>query len=122
MLLLNFGHPITEEQVSQIKEMGFDIDEVINVNSQVDLSVDLAEQAVKMVDSTGVSMSRFSQGRIIVNLPSLNFSAAAVLAELHGRMGFFPPVLQLNRNSSGGYDVVNIIILQSMRNNARMRR
>jgi len=32
---------------------------------------------------------------ILVNTPSLNFITAMLLAKLHGRMGYFPPIIRL---------------------------
>jgi hypothetical protein len=62
---------------------------------------------------------------ILVNLPSLNTIAALLLAELHGRMGYFPPVLRL-RPVSGvtppRFEAAEIINLQEIRDSARKQR
>jgi len=58
-------------------------------------------------------------------LPSLNYAAAVLLAELHGRMGHFPAILRL-RPIAGAlvteYDVAEIINLEAVRAEARTRR
>jgi hypothetical protein len=60
-----------------------------------------------------------------VNLPSLNHIAACVLAELHGRMGYFPTILRM-RPVAGStppqFEVAEIINLQAVRDQARTTR
>jgi len=60
-----------------------------------------------------------------VVLPSLNFIAAQLLAELHGRMGYFPPVVR-TRPVAGAvprrYEVAEILDLQMTREGARRNR
>ena len=62
---------------------------------------------------------------LLVNLPALNFSAAALLAELHGRCGYFPPCVRL-RPIAGSvppqYEVAEVLDLQVLREEARKRR
>jgi hypothetical protein len=62
---------------------------------------------------------------ILVVLPSLNFIAAALLAELHGRMGYFPPVVR-TRPVAGmiprQFEVAEILDLQAIRDRARSQR
>lgn len=59
------------------------------------------------------------------NLPSLNYSAVALLAGLHGRCGYFPATLRL-RPVEGSipveYDVAEVIDLQAVRGEAGQRR
>ena len=64
-------------------------------------------------------------GNLIVNLPSLNFIAGLLLAELHGRMGYFPPILRLRPVSDSlppRYEVAEILNLQAVRDAARAAR
>jgi len=62
---------------------------------------------------------------ILVNLPSLNFIAALLLAELHGRMGYFPAIIRL-RSVEGStptrYEVAEILNLETVRGAARKKR
>jgi hypothetical protein len=59
---------------------------------------------------------------LLVNPPSLNFIAVALLAELHGRMGDFPPCLRM-RPVAGTipprYEVAEILDLQTFRERER---
>ncbi len=77
-----------------------------------------------LVDSLGVAPAEWQQAALVVICQS-QFGAAAVLAELHGRCGYFPPVVRL-RPVAGSlpprYEVAEIINLQAMRDAARQRR
>jgi len=62
---------------------------------------------------------------LLVVLPSLNFIAAALLAELHGRMGYFPPIVRTRPVADvlpRRYEVAEILDLQSIREQARKQR
>ncbi|OQA39911.1 MAG: hypothetical protein BWY52_03004 [Chloroflexi bacterium ADurb.Bin325] len=57
--------------------------------------------------------------------PSLNFIAVALLAELHGRMGYFPTCVRL-RPVAGStpprFEVAELLPLNEVREAARRRR
>jgi hypothetical protein len=62
---------------------------------------------------------------MLVNLPSLNVIAALLLAELHGRCGYFPAVLRLQpipHTTPPQFAVAEILNLQQVREAARQRR
>ncbi|MCQ3980753.1 MAG: hypothetical protein DPW09_45720, partial [Anaerolineae bacterium] len=116
MILLNFSHPLTLEQKKEIEQqVGQALSVLIERAAQFDLARPFAEQAVELVDSVGLTPAEWQQSGLVVNLPSLNFGAAAVLAELHGRCGYFPPVVRL-RPVAGSlpprYEVAEIVNLQ----------
>ncbi len=126
MIILNYSHPILETQRKQIVALtGQAIERVIDINSQIDQQQPLGPQIVALADAAGLSPAQWQSEAILVNLPALNFSAAALLAELHGRMGYFPPVLRL-RPVAGAlpprYEVAEILNLQVVRDEARTRR
>ena len=62
---------------------------------------------------------------LLIVLPALNFITAVLLAELHGRMGYFPPIVRL-RPAAGStpprFEVAEIINLQAVREGARRQR
>lgn len=126
MIILNYAHPITAVQQEQIVALtGQHIDRLLDIPSQIDLQQPLLPQIVAMTDAAGLSPQQWQSEAILVNLPALNFSAAALLAELHGRMGYFPPVLRI-RPIAGSlpprYEVAEILNLQVLRDEARTRR
>lgn len=57
-------------------------------------------------------------------LPSLTEIAGVVLAELHGRMGYFPTVIRRRRVSQAPpeYELAEVIDLQAVREQSRTAR
>jgi len=125
VILINFSHPMTADQISQVEAMTRQqVERLIDVPANFDNTRGFAEQARELLDGIGFSHEQWQTAPIIVNLPSFSPIAAVVLAELHGRMGYFPPVLRL-RPMEGTvplrYEVAEIISLQHVRNGARQR-
>ena len=126
MILINFSHPLTAAQRQAIETLtGQAITRLIERMAQFEVERPLAEQAVALVDSLGLSPGEWQTSPLLVLLPSLNFGAAAVLAELHGRCGYFPPMVRLSPVADSlppRYEVAEIINLQAMRDAARKKR
>jgi hypothetical protein len=126
MILLNFAHPLTTEQLRHIEALlGQPIDRVIEIPSQVDPQQPLAPQVVAMADAAGLTSQQWQTESILINLPSLNYSAALLLAELHGRCGYFPPCLRLRPVKDTlppRFEVAEVLNLQAVRDAARQRR
>jgi hypothetical protein len=82
-------------------------------------------QVVVMADQCGLSPAEWQTLPLLVNPPSLNFIAVALLAELHGRCGYFPAHLRL-RPVPGSvpprYEVAEVMDLQAVRDGARRKR
>ncbi|RLT34950.1 MAG: hypothetical protein DWI57_16020 [Chloroflexi bacterium] len=126
MLLLNFSHPITESQRAQIEALtGSAIQRVIAVMPQFDEQQPFVPQLAGMLIQIDLSADEWQTEPLLVVLPSLNFIAAGLLAELHGRMGYFPAVVR-TRPVAGAlprrYEVAEILNLQSLREAARHTR
>ncbi|MGC9400727.1 MAG: CRISPR-associated protein Csx15 [Anaerolineae bacterium] len=126
MILLNFAHPLTAEQRAQIEALTDQaIERVVDIPSQIDPQQPLAPQIAAMVDEAGLSSAEWQTLPLLVNPPALNFSAVALLAELHGRCGYFPPCLRI-RPVPGSvpprYEVAEVFDLQAVRDQARQRR
>jgi hypothetical protein len=93
MILLHFAHPLTEDHLRQIEHpTGQKAHQVIEVPAQVDPQPPLLPQVVRLVDACGFSFVGWQTLPLPVNPPSLNFIAVALMAELHGQMGYFPPL------------------------------
>ncbi len=126
MNILNFAHPLTDRQLAQIAALaGEPVGEVIAVPTGFDQARDFVPQVTTLLDSAGVSSARLQAETWLVILPSLSAIAAVVLAELHGRMGHFPAIARISPSASGTittYDVVEIIDLERVRQDARTRR
>jgi len=126
MLLLNFSHPLTELQLAAIRaQISEPLEGVKTMACQFDHDRPFAEQARALVDAVGLSAEQWQTTTLLVNAPSLAVIAAAVLAEIHGRVGHFPPVLRL-RPVAGSvlprFEVAEVIDLQSLRDEARKLR
>ena len=126
MIVLNFSHPITADQKAQIEAItGSTVDSLINLPVQFDNQLDFKSQFEALISGIPLNAEEWQTKQILVNLPSLNFISALVLAELHGRMGYFPPVLRtrpIEKSLPPKYEIAEILNLQSQREEARRRR
>jgi hypothetical protein len=126
MILLNFSHPLTPEQLQQIEALtGRLVERVVEVHSQIEPQQPLVPMVAALADQAGLSPAEWQTLPLLVNPPSLNFIAATLLAELHGRCGYFPAHLRL-RPQGGAvppqYEVAEVLDLQAVRDGARRRR
>ena len=126
MVLLNFSHPLTAEQLQQLEELtGRKVDRVVEIDAQIDPQQPIVPQITAMADRAGLTPQEWQTLPIVINPPSLNFSAVTLLAELHGRCGYFPPVVRL-RPVPGSvpprFEVAEIVNLQAVREEARKGR
>jgi len=126
MILLNFSHPLTPEQLEIIsKLLNQPIERVIPLPVQFDHQQEYVPQLERLMNQIDLSAEELQTGSILVNPPSLNFIAALVLAELHGRMGYFPPIIRLRPIKDvtpPRYEVAEILNLQKVRDEARKKR
>lgn len=126
MLILNYAHPFTEDQINQIERlMDEKIGEVKQIKVYLDQARPLTPQVVALADEAGLSAEEWSGRPLLINPPSLNFVAVALLAELHGRMGYFPTCLRMRPvegSTPPRFEVAEILNLQDVRNAARERR
>jgi hypothetical protein len=102
-----------------------EIDEVRQIKVHIDQAEPLAPQVAALANQAGLASEEWSGRALLVNPPSLNFVAVALLAELHGRMGYFPACLRM-RPIEGQipprYTAAEVLNLQDMRDAARGRR
>lgn len=126
MILLNFSHPLTEKHLVQIESLtGQKMGRLIELNSQVDHQQPLVPQVVALVDQVGFTPEEWQTLPLLINPPSLNVIVTVLLAELHGRCGYFPAILRL-RPVEGcippQFEVAEVLNLQSVRDKARKKR
>lgn len=126
MICLNFSHPLTSAQLAAIEQLtGQKIERVVDIKTQFDHNQPFAEQARAVVDGIGLSPEQWQTMSLLVNLPSLSVIAALVLAEMHGRCGYFPAVIRLKpvpQTTPPQFEVAEIINLQAVREVARGQR
>jgi len=126
LIVINYSHPLTAEQLQQLEKItGDKVERTIEIDAQIEPQKPLAPQVAAMAERTGLAAKEWQTVPILVNPPSLNISAAVLMAELHGRMGYFPPVLRL-RLVPGSlpprFEVAEVINLQAVREGARAKR
>lgn len=126
MLILNFSHPLTDAQRPQIETLtGQSIAEMRDIPAQFDNAQPYPEQICHLIDSLNLSPEEWQTLLILINPPAYNFAALTLLAELHGRMGYFPTIIRLRpipRTTPPRFEVAEIINLQSVRDQARKLR
>jgi hypothetical protein len=126
MILLNFSHPLTPDQLVQVAVLaGQAVGRVVDVPAQFNVTAPFVAQVGALVDRVGLMPVEWQTEPILVNPPALNVIAVTLLAELHGRMGYFPPVIRLRTVADSllpAYEVAEIINLQAVRDTARGRR
>jgi hypothetical protein len=119
MLILNFTHPLTEEQLEQIKRLtGQDIEEVRQIGVHFDNDKPFAEQVEKLVKDCDLSPQEWQSRPILIVPPAFNFIAVTLFAALHGVMGYFPPIVRLkpvHGSTPPRFEVAEIINLQEIR-------
>ncbi len=124
-LLLNFAHPFTDEQLAQLITLLGVTPRVRDVSSHVDRSRPLAEVARELAGSAALTATEWQTIPLVINPPSLAPVALTLLAELHGRCGYFPPIVNIRPVSDvipPRYEVAEIVNLQALRDEARRRR
>lgn len=125
MILLNFSHPLNEKQHRQIVQILGEEPSIRTIKVHFDVTADFAPQVVQLVDDLGISPDEWQTQTWLIALPSLNYAAGVLLAELHGRMGRFPAILRL-RSVPGTlvteFEVAEIIDLEAARRAAAQPR
>ena len=126
MILLNFSHPLTPDQLAQAETLtGQTVERTIDAPAQFDPAQPFGAQVVALVESCDLTPAEWQTGSIVIAPPALNFIAVALLAELHGRMGYFAPCLRM-RPVAGAlpsrYEIAEMMSLQEQRDAARTRR
>ena len=126
MLLLNFGHPHTEAQLARIRELvGRDIERIVAVPTHLDHERPFDEQVRKLLTAVPLTPEQWQTTPLIINPPSLAPITAVLLAEIHGRSGYFPTILRLRpvaRTIPPQFEVAELIHLQAIRDNSRAKR
>jgi hypothetical protein len=99
--------------------------QVVELPVQFDVQQPFEAQLAALMARLPLSSIELQGEPMLLNLPSLNYIAAMLLAELHGRMGYFPAMLRL-RPAAGSvpprFEVAEIVNLQGLRDAARMNR
>ncbi|AOQ22945.1 hypothetical protein MTAT_24190 [Moorella thermoacetica] len=124
--IINFAHPLTRVNLEEVARLaGHKVERVIEVPSQIDPQKPLEPQIEAWLEGLGFTAQEWQTRPLLVNLPSLSYSAAVLLAQLHGRTGYFPAILRLRQVRDSlpvRFEVAEILNLQAIRERARRRR
>jgi hypothetical protein len=126
LIILNFTHPLTPEQVSQIQALSEEsVERTVEIPTQFDNQAEFLPQVAALTDACGLTPAEWQMMPLVIVPPALNFIAVALLAELHGRMGYFPSCVRM-RPVAGAvpprYEVAEILPLNEVREDARHKR
>lgn len=133
MIVFNFSHKLTEKSEQQLVDLINIYTETENppqlavypLEKQYDEELPFAKIAKEAVDDLSKHVPGWEQMPFLIVPPSLNFAAVAILAEIHGRVGYFPSVVRTRKiegTISPEYEVVEILYLQEIRDQARLDR
>jgi len=98
---------------------------VIEVAVQFDTAQPFVPQVQALLAQIPLTAAEWQTTPLLIVPPALNFITAVLLAELHGRMGYFPPIVRLRPVPNAlppRFEVAEIINLQAVREAARTRR
>lgn len=95
------GHPLSKDVIKELEENGCVV-ETLSVG--VDLKGSLADQVRKLVDSVK-TIPVDGTVPFAITLPGLSEITAFLLAEIHGRTGFFPKILQIRKGKLGTFEI-----------------
>ena len=126
MLLLNFSHPLIAVHLAQIEALtGQKVERVIDLMTHLDHEQPFVPQVKDLADRIGFSPETWQTTPLLINPPSFHVIAVTLLAELHGRMGYFPAIIRLKpipNSTPPQFQVAEVINLQPVRDEARMQR
>jgi len=123
--VFNFAHPLTSAHCQKIADLVGERVEAINIHFQIEPRYPLEPQVEAMVDGLGLTPREWQTESFIFNLPSLNYGTAVLLAQLHGRSGYFPAIIRLRPAADSlpvPFEVAEVINLQAVRERARRKR
>lgn len=126
IIIVNFTHPLTEDQLQDIRrELNCIIQRIIECRVQFDHERSFAEQAREVVDKVDLNSREWQSAPIAVCLPGLSEAAVTILAEIHGRSGHFPTIIRRKPVTAEGathYEFTEAIDLAAIRDNSRAER
>jgi hypothetical protein len=126
MIVLNFAHPLTPAHLERIQSLtGEEVEDVIEVKTHFDNNQSFGPQLATLLKGTSLTPEQWQTSPLLINPPAYNYVALMLLAELHGRMGYFPACLRLRPVAGSNpprFEVAEIINLQSVRDTARRLR
>lgn len=114
-IVLNYAHPLQPDALQQIaKMMGQEVEKVIDIACQIDHQRPLMPQVKELADRANLTAAQWRSPSLVVNPPSFNFAAVALMAEIRRRRGGFPLMLRMRPvpgSTPPRYEVAEIVKL-----------
>lgn len=125
MLIVNFSHPITNDQIIQIASLAnTTVSDIRTIPVQIDQTQPLEQQIRETVDAVGLTPEEWQTLPLLVNPRGYAPAAFVLLAELHGRIGHFPTLIRLRPKAGPitSFEAAELLNLQTVREHARKQR
>jgi transcriptional regulator with XRE-family HTH domain len=122
ILVLNFAHPLTAQQQTQIEQLaGTSIENIIDIPTLINEEELLQPQITSLIDAIDQSTHDWHKRHILINPPGYAPAALLLLVEIHGRIGHFPTLICIRpkHGSITTYEVIELLNLQTLRDAAR---
>ena len=122
ILVLNFAHPLTAQQQTQIENLsGTSVEDIITIPTLISEEEPLQPQITSLIDAIDQSTPDWHKRHILINPPGYAPAALLLLAEIHGRIGHFPTLIRMRpkHGSVTTYQVIDLLNLQTIRDAAR---
>lgn len=119
-IVLNFSHDFTPEQREEIlallekNEDEVEIREGLGRQYQYESAFGLVKHVREQVAAVRLGASAWQECQIVVNLPAYSGGAMIALADMNGRMGYFPTVLRVER-ADDGFHYTEALDLEQLR-------
>jgi hypothetical protein len=118
MILINFSAPFKPLQISQVEALSHEpVTRVVDLVFNIDSDMQVLPQFKNTMSRLKLSNTDLQAELVVVNLPQQNYLSVMVLAELHARMGYFPPIVRTRMRASGilpFYEVAEVVDLQTI--------
>jgi hypothetical protein len=122
MILINFSSELNHSQIDQAESLLHKpINKIINLPAKIDPDLPILPQLKALIAQLPLSAEQLKTEAILINPPTQSYLTALLLAELHGRMGRFPPILRIYLQPFGMLPrmvVADVLDLQAIEDSA----
>ena len=126
MILLNFSHPLSAEQLLIAESLvSSKFTSIIDIKTHLDHQTSFPSQVKKLVSDISLTSQQWQNSKILLVPPSLSIISCILLSELHGRMGYFPAVLRVKPvpgSTPPVFEPAEVLNLQAIRDASRENR
>ena len=126
MILLNFSHPLSAEQLLIVESLvSSKFTSIIDIKTHLDHQTSFPSQVKKLVGDITLTSQQWQNSKILLVPPSLSIISCILLSELHGRMGYFPAVLRVKPvpgSTPPVFEPAEVLNLQAIRDASRENR